>query len=106
MRWTALRMALILRRMHNAPASQFLRRVDPTLNMARFYVLSLQPTLFGETSLVRHWGRIGTRGREKTEYFTRDDEAISALSKLATQKMRRGYADDDHPAAAGTMLDP
>ncbi|WP_159650744.1 WGR domain-containing protein, partial [Bosea sp. 125] len=33
-----------------------LRRIDPTRNMRRFYVLSVQPTLFGGVSLVRHWG--------------------------------------------------
>jgi predicted DNA-binding WGR domain protein len=62
--------------------------------MARYYGLTLQPTLFGEMSLVRHWGRIGTRGRQKTESFASAGEAISALSKLATQKIRRGYASD------------
>ena len=63
--------------------------------MARYYVLELQPTLFGEMSLVRHWGRIGTRGRQKTRFFTMSDEAIAALSKLAAQKIRRGYAGND-----------
>lgn len=70
--------------------------------MARYYGLTLQPTLFGEMSLVRHWGRIGTRGRQKTESFASGDEAISALSKLATQKIRRGYASDDLEITADT----
>ena len=60
--------------------------------MARFYVLSLQPTLFGEMSLVRNWGRIGTRGREKTELFGTVDEAAMALTTLSTRKHKRGYA--------------
>ena len=33
-------------------------------SMARFYVLSVEPTLFAETALVRRWGRIGTAGRQ------------------------------------------
>jgi len=70
----------------------FLRRIDPSRNMARFYVLSLQPTLFGEMSLVRSWGRIGTRGREKTELFGTVDEAAMALTTLATRIHKRGYA--------------
>ena len=69
-----------------------MRRIDPSRNMARFYVLSLQPTLFGETSLVRHWGRIGTRGREKIELFEKTADAASVLDKLAARKLRRGYA--------------
>ncbi|HEY1780426.1 MAG TPA: WGR domain-containing protein [Roseiarcus sp.] len=36
-----------------------LERVDRTKNMARYYVLSVEPTLFAESSLVRRWGRIG-----------------------------------------------
>ncbi|GLS28405.1 WGR domain-containing protein [Neomesorhizobium albiziae] len=90
--------------MNEIPGPQFLRRVDPTRNMARFYILLLQPTLFGETSLVRQWGRIGTRGRQKVEYFTADHEAASALSMLAAQKMKRGYAGDDFDVAGGTRV--
>ena len=30
--------------------------------MARFYAISVEPTLFAETALVRRWGRIGTSG--------------------------------------------
>ena len=32
-----------------------LERVDRTKNMARYYVLSVEPTLFAESSLVRLW---------------------------------------------------
>jgi predicted DNA-binding WGR domain protein len=41
-----------------------LERVDHTKNVARYYVLSIEPTLFAESSLVRRWGRIG--GAEQT----------------------------------------
>lgn len=37
--------------------------VDPDVNMARFYGIELQPTLFGEMSVLRTWGRIGTNGK-------------------------------------------
>ena len=33
--------------------------IDADKNMARFYKLVVQPTLFGEWSLVREWGRMG-----------------------------------------------
>jgi hypothetical protein len=39
-----------------------LERVDRTKNMARYYVLSVEPTLFVESALVRRWGRIGAAG--------------------------------------------
>jgi predicted DNA-binding WGR domain protein len=40
-----------------------LTRTDPDRNMARFYTMTLQPTLFGEWALLREWGRIGSAGR-------------------------------------------
>lgn len=33
-----------------------LDRIDPARNMARYYVLSIEPTLFDDSSLVREWG--------------------------------------------------
>lgn len=82
-------------RMQNDHDPRYLRRIDPTRNMARFYVLSLQPTLFGETSLVRNWGRIGTRGLEKIELFATANEAETAFSKLTARKYRRGYREKE-----------
>lgn len=36
-----------------------LERRDEGCNMARFYVLAIEPTLFGDTALIREWARIG-----------------------------------------------
>jgi hypothetical protein len=36
-----------------------LERVDPARNIARYYVLSIEPTLFAKHTLIRRWGRIG-----------------------------------------------
>jgi hypothetical protein len=36
-----------------------LERVDPSRNIARYYVLSIEPTLFVKHTLIRRWGRIG-----------------------------------------------
>src|ERR1700757_4472213 len=44
-----------------------LERVDRTKNMARFYVLSIEPTLFEDLALVRRWGRIGSAGRQRID---------------------------------------
>lgn len=59
--------------------------------MARFYCLWLQPTLFGETSVVRAWGRIGTGGRLKIASFSTGQDAATALDRLENAKRRRGY---------------
>jgi predicted DNA-binding WGR domain protein len=74
------------------PTSLHLRRVDAACNMRRFFRMTVQRDLFGGASLVRVWGRIGTRGRQLVE--THDDEgtAITALMVRAQEKRRRGYA--------------
>ena len=39
-----------------------LERVDHDHNVHRYYVLSVEPTLFGDAGLRREWGRIGHHG--------------------------------------------
>lgn len=65
--------------------------VNPELNMARFYGIDIQPTLFGETSVLRSWGRIGTKGRGMMVTYDDAAQASEALLKLDKQKRRRGY---------------
>ena len=64
--------------------SHCLRRIDPEHNVARFYVLSLEPNLFGGTSLVRQWSRIATTGRQKVEIFESTNEAKAAQFHLVS----------------------
>ena len=79
--------------------TMLLYRIDPALNMARFYRLSIQPTLFGGSSLVRNWGRIGTKGQQKVELFNTLGEAAATSEHMAGRKLRRGYR---HESAART----
>lgn len=67
------------------------RRVDQTKNMARYYTLSIQPTLFGEAAVVRCWGRIGRAGGEKTELFDSERDAMVHFLDLARKKRSKGY---------------
>jgi predicted DNA-binding WGR domain protein len=69
-----------------------LTRTDPAHNMARFYALHLAPTLFGEWSLVREWGRIGQGGTVRQELFAGRAEAEQAFVRILEHKRRRGYA--------------
>ncbi len=75
------------------PAPVHMRRIDPTQNMLRFYVLTTQPTLFGGASVLRNWGRIGTNGQSMMETFDSPDAANAAFNKLERTKRRRGYRD-------------
>lgn len=40
-----------------------LTRIAPAQNMRRFYRIEASPDLFGGIQIIRHWGRIGTRGQ-------------------------------------------
>jgi predicted DNA-binding WGR domain protein len=75
------------------PLPVHLRRIDPAQNMRRFYSLSVQPTLFGGASLIRDWGRIGTRGQTMMETFDTVHDADLAFDRLQRSKRRRGYRD-------------
>jgi predicted DNA-binding WGR domain protein len=70
-----------------------LRRVEPEQKVARFYALMIERDLFGRIVLVRQWGQVGTRGRERLDEHTSEDEAAKAMNKLAAAKRRHGYQD-------------
>jgi predicted DNA-binding WGR domain protein len=68
-----------------------LDRRDPDANMARFYVLSIEESLFGDASLIREWGRIGTKGQRRVELHASHGRAAEALETWLRRKRRRGY---------------
>jgi predicted DNA-binding WGR domain protein len=81
----------ISQQMEVFPTAVDLKRIDPTINMRRFYRMSIQPDLFGGACLVREWGRIGFRGQTLIEQHEDAGRAVIALMKLAVRKKRRGY---------------
>jgi predicted DNA-binding WGR domain protein len=38
----------------------FLTRTDAARNTDRFYIMQVMPTLFGDLTIVREWGRRGS----------------------------------------------
>ncbi|BCH68007.1 WGR domain-containing protein [Agrobacterium vitis] len=70
-----------------------LHRIDTKQNMRRFYLLAIQPTLFGGASVIRNWGRIGSGGQTMIETFDRQEDANLAVSHLERAKKRRGYSE-------------
>ena len=68
-----------------------LYRIDPSVNMARFYALTVQPTLFGEWTLIREWGRIGRRPQSLLNTYETLAAAAEARERLIANKQRRGY---------------
>ena len=55
-----------------------------------YYRMNIQQDVFGDTRLVRVWGRTGTRGRQLVNTHADEGRAITAQMKLANKKRRRG----------------
>jgi predicted DNA-binding WGR domain protein len=85
------RMLEAFKRPEDVPGRIELKKVDATQNMHRFYRMSLQHDLFGNVSLLREWGRIGSCGQIRVDTYEEEAEAVKAMIKLATEKQRRGY---------------
>jgi predicted DNA-binding WGR domain protein len=68
-----------------------LDRIAAAGNMARYYVLSIEPTLFGDAALVREWGRIGQGGKRRLDLYADDRQAAIALELWLARKRKRGY---------------
>jgi predicted DNA-binding WGR domain protein len=77
--------------MEDHAAPRLMRRIDAARNMARFYALAIEPSLFGDVALVRCWGRIGTKGRSRVMLFADAEAARRQLARLIAAKERRGY---------------
>jgi predicted DNA-binding WGR domain protein len=74
-----------------------LDRIAAADNMARYYVLSIEPTLFGDAALVREWGRIGHGGKRRLDLYTDDRQAAIALDLWLARKTKRGYRRRQEP---------
>ncbi|WP_247740545.1 MULTISPECIES: WGR domain-containing protein [unclassified Paracoccus (in: a-proteobacteria)] len=69
-----------------------LTRIEPEDNLHRFYSLEIVRGLFGEWGLTRNWGRIGSAGQARTDWFDTEAEAKDARFTLHMAKAKRGYA--------------
>ena len=69
----------------------FFTRIDPTKNVARFWLSIVTPTLLGGWSLLREWGRIGSPGRMESRTFEREDEARRAEQRGIRRRELHGY---------------
>ena len=64
---------------------------DAAKNRQRFYLLSWQPTLEGDTALVCTWGRLGTQGRSRTIFYPTRAQVQEQLVQLIRRRLQRGY---------------
>ena len=68
-----------------------LQKGNPQRNQHRYYLLDVQPHLFGGWSLIREWGRIGRPGQVRIDLCDSMEEATEAFNGKLRQKKRRGY---------------
>ena len=69
-----------------------LERIEPERNMARYYTLAVELTLFADWSCTRGFGRIGARGgRIMLGLFEDRAVAEAELITLLRAKQARGY---------------
>ncbi|NTE56469.1 WGR domain-containing protein [Agrobacterium tumefaciens] len=73
------------------PYQLYVERTERAKNMARYYMMSIEPTLFGDACLTRRWGRIGSKGQEMVHHFDREEDAVCLFLDLLRQKRARGY---------------
>ncbi|TQX84306.1 MULTISPECIES: WGR domain-containing protein [Rhizobium] len=73
------------------PYNVYIERTDKAENKARFYAMSIEPTLFGDASLLRRWGRIASTGRQKIHCFENESQAVELFLAIVRQKRARGY---------------
>ena len=83
------------------PYRLYIERTDPERNMARFYALSIEPTLFGTPSLTRRWGRIGTDGQSKVHHFESEADAVTLFLDLLRKRRAHGYRTRPHARVSG-----
>ena len=69
----------------------YLIKRNPKKNQFRFYQLYVSPALFDNWSLVREWGRIGSAGTVKIDFFATEQEAVQKQEQLLQQKQKKGY---------------
>jgi predicted DNA-binding WGR domain protein len=68
-----------------------MKRTDPELNMDRFYCVEVEKDLFDDHRVHRQWGRSGSWGRHRRDWYETELEAQNAMSKLVEEKLARGY---------------
>lgn len=77
----------------------YLVRIDADRDMARYYALTIESNLFGELTLVRRWGRIGSSGRQMSHTVSSAGEGASLMARFCQAKILRGYVPTVEAAA-------
>ena|SRR5579871_4209505 len=65
--------------------------IDPERNRHRYYELRWEPSIFGSSMLVRHYGRLGKTGRDRADLYEAREQAQREITQLIRLRLRHGY---------------
>ena len=75
----------------------YLIRIDPTKNLNRWYLVSIQSTLFSPCAVVVAWGRRdNTFQRWRAIPVDSSEQAQVLATKIVSSKIKRGYSVCQH----------
>lgn len=69
----------------------YLEKIDGSRHMRRFYAITVTPTLFRQWAVVREWGRIGSPGTVREEWFDTEAQAQETADRVKAKKEKQGY---------------
>ena len=69
----------------------YMERHDDKDNMHRFYQMFVTPGLFDDWSLIKEWGRVGSPGTVRKEWYDCEEAALLAGQKIKNNKVKKGY---------------
>jgi predicted DNA-binding WGR domain protein len=69
-----------------------LEKQDPATQQRWFCALSVQPTLFGDGSLIRESGRLGAPSQVEVERYASQEAAEAAFAQRVCEIRQGGYA--------------
>lgn len=69
-----------------------LKRTDPAENINRWYMVSIERNLFGNTAVVCRWGSLQTSYQQTSCQIVRDEEEAAEVARgIVEAKVKRGY---------------
>jgi len=69
----------------------YLECCDQTCNKRRFYSIYIAKTIFGDWALIKEWGRIGSPGTVREEWFDDEKQAINKAIVIVKRRLKNGY---------------
>ncbi|WP_296479512.1 WGR domain-containing protein [Roseinatronobacter sp.] len=64
---------------------------DARNSLTHFYRVEVSYNLFGEYTVIREWGRVGTRGHHVSLWFANLRDAVLLADDTVNRARKRGY---------------